>query len=155
MVDTALRRGAIADAPACAAILNAWIDATEWMPRVHPPEDVARYHREVVLPERDVWVAEQAGTVGGFLALDNDMVSALYVAEPGNGVGGALLRHAKIVRPEGLTLWTFQDNLGARRFYARHGFREMRRTDGDNEEGLPDILFGWASQTGPMVRKCG
>jgi hypothetical protein len=43
--------------------------------------------------------------------------------------------------PQGFSLWTFQANLGARRFYERHGCRQVRRTDGDNEENLPDILY--------------
>lgn len=143
MVVPQLRPGTPADANACAGILNAWIDATDWMPRIHPPDDVERYHREVVLPKRDVFVAEDAGTVTGFLALDQGMISALYVTKPGRGTGRRLLHHAKAARPAGLTLWVFQDNLGARRFYGGEKFREIRRTDGDNEEGLPDILLGW------------
>ena len=31
-----IRRAGLPEAEACAAILNAWIDATPWMPRVHP-----------------------------------------------------------------------------------------------------------------------
>jgi putative acetyltransferase len=42
-----------------------------------------------------------------------------------------------------LSLWTFQANEGARRFYAREGFAEVRMTEGDNEEGLPDVLLEW------------
>jgi hypothetical protein len=40
-------------------------------------------------------------------------------------------------------LWTFVANAGARRFYAREGFVEARRTEGENEEGLPDVLLTW------------
>ena len=50
---------------------------------------------------------------------------------------------AKARRPEGLTLWTFVANEGARRFYAREGFVEVGRTEGENEEGLPDVLLAW------------
>jgi len=139
----AIRVGRPADAPFCAAILNAWIDATPWMPRAHAPADIVRYHHDIVFRDQDVLVAEEAGTVTGYLALAGTMVSALYVARPGCGLGHALLAAAKRARPGGLTLWTFADNLGARRFYAREGFWELRRTAGENEEGLPDILFGW------------
>ncbi|MCF8469656.1 MAG: hypothetical protein K9G30_02600 [Parvibaculum sp.] len=46
--------------------------------------------------------------------------------------------------PQGFSLWTFQANLGARRFYERHGLNEARRTGGtENEEKLPDILYEW------------
>ena len=40
-------------------------------------------------------------------------------------------------------LWTFVANAPARRFYAREGFVEVRRTGGENEEGLPDVLLKW------------
>ncbi len=38
----------------------------------------------------------------------------------------------------------FDSNAGAQRFYARHGFGEVRRTDGsDNEEREPDVEMAW------------
>ena len=61
----------------------------------------------------------------------------------GQGIGSRLLERAKAERPDGLDLWTFQANTGARRFYERHGFVEVARTDGDNEEGEPDIRLRW------------
>ena len=43
-----------------------------------------------------------------------------------------------------LSLWTFQQNLRARRFYETHGFTIVVETDGqDNEEKLPDVLYRW------------
>ena len=141
-----IRPATPADAAACAAIFNAWVDATDWMPRVHPARDVERHYREHVLPVCEVTVAEAGGTVVGFLALDGEgFVAGLYLAPEarGRGVGAALVAAAKARRPEGLTLWTFAANEGARRFYAREGFREVGRTEGDNEEGLPDVLLAW------------
>lgn len=137
-----IRPGRPEDAAPCAAILNGWIDATPWMPRCHSADDVARHYRESVFIERDVWVA--GDPVAGFLALDADAhcITALYVARPGEGIGRALLEQAKTEYPI-LELWTFVANQGARLFYARNGFREVRRTMGENEEGLPDILFRW------------
>ena len=136
-----LRPATPADAPACAAILNAWIDATPWMPRIHPPEDVVRHYREDVLPRRRVVLdAGPNGAVAGFVAADGPLVTALYLAAParGRGLGPRLLA---AVRDGVQRLWTFQANDGARRFYAREGFREVVRTEGDNEEGLPDLLL--------------
>ena len=53
-----------------------------------------------------------------------------------------LLAVAKRERPDGLRLWTFASNTGAQRFYERHGFVAVRRTDGrDNEERAPDVLY--------------
>lgn len=60
------------------------------------------------------------------------------------GVGAALLTVAKERRPRGVQLWVFQRNVGARRFYERHGFTLVRLTDGqDNEERVPDALYEW------------
>ena len=133
-------------ADACAAILNDWIDATEWMPRIHSLDSVRWFVRDVVFAMRRVWVAEAAnGQAIGFLALDIEAtITAFYVAANarGHGIGRRLLDAAK--REESsLELWTFQPNTGARRFYEREGFHEVRRTEGDNEEGMPDMLLRW------------
>lgn len=139
---TPIRRAAAEDAEACAAILNRWIDARAWMPRVHTKAEVVAFYRDFVFTRRDVWVA--GNPVVGFLALDSDTdtVTALYVATPRRGLGKRFLDHAKEGRTS-LDLWTFVANEAARRFYEREGFREVRRTDGDNEEGLPDVMLRW------------
>jgi ribosomal protein S18 acetylase RimI-like enzyme len=57
-----------------------------------------------------------------------------------------LLEHAKAESPEGLYLWVFQKNEGARRFYERHGFRLAELTDGaGNMEREPDARYEWTS----------
>lgn len=136
------RPGRPQDAIACATIVNDWIDTRPWMPRVHTRRDVEAFYRDFVFARRRVWVV--GDPVAGFMALDSGegVVTALYVARTGQGLGRILLDHAKRGR-DALDLWTFQANEGARRFYAREGFIEVRRTDGDNEEGLPDVLLRW------------
>ena len=145
MSDITIRPATPADAPACAAILNAWIDETPWMPRVHPHEDVERHYREFVFQKRKVTMAEDGGPVG-YLALDAEegFITSFFLKSDarGAGVGKRLLDDAK-ARAEMLQLWTFVANEGARRFYEREGFREAERTDGDNEENLPDIRLRW------------
>ena len=118
-------------------------------PPVHGEDDVRGWFRDVVLADREVWVGDLAGVVVAVLVLDEDWVDQLYV-EPtltGWGIGSLLLGHAKAQRPNGLQLWTFQDNTGARRFYERHGFAAIERTAGDNEEGAPDIRYRWPGDT--------
>ena len=45
----------------------------------------------------------------------------------------------------GLTLWTFQRNAQARRFYEAHGFVASEFTDcSHNEEREPDMLYAWS-----------
>ena len=42
------------------------------------------------------------------------------------------------------TLWTFQQNAGARRFYERHGLAAIEFTEGEgNEEKTPDVRYEW------------
>ncbi len=135
-----------ADMTACASILNRWIDATPWMPRVHDHADVERYYEETVFAERHVIVAEHGSEVAGFLALSDDRyVTALYVDTPhrGVGIGTRLLEVAKNLSPQELNLWTFENNRAAQGFYENQGFQVVRRTDGDNEEQLPDLLYQW------------
>jgi GNAT superfamily N-acetyltransferase len=84
-----------------------------------------------------------AGLVG-ILVLDGEWLDQLYVDPDltGRGIGSRLLAVADRERPRGLQLWTFASNAGAQRFYERHGFVEVDRTDGrSNEEGAPDILY--------------
>lgn len=137
-----IRRGEPRDAGPCAAILNAWIDDTPWMPRVHPAEDVDRHYREFVFKAREVWVA--GDPPAGYIALapEDFEITSFCARHPGQGVGRDLLDHVKRSFDR-LSLWTFMANSGARRFYAREGFREVERTEGDNEEKLPDVKFAW------------
>jgi GNAT superfamily N-acetyltransferase len=114
-------------------------------PPVHPDEEVRTWFSEVVLPDREVWVAQVDGVIVGLLVLDRDWLDQLYVepSRTSRGIGSCLLEVAKKRRPRGLRLWTFQANLGARRFYARHGFIAKDTTEGNNEEGAPDVLYEW------------
>ena len=48
------------------------------------------------------------------------------------------------MQPDGLDLWAFRSNTGARRFYERHGFVAVAFTEGDNEEGEPDVRYHWS-----------
>lgn len=116
-------------------------------PPVHSDDEVTGWFRDVVLLQREVWLAcrDDDRQILGLMVLDCEWVDQLYV-EPdhlGRGIGSQLLDVAKARRPDGLQLWTFQSNAGARRFYERHGFSEVGRTDGDNEEGAPDIRYAW------------
>ncbi|MGO9557729.1 MAG: N-acetyltransferase family protein [Acidimicrobiales bacterium] len=113
---------------------------------VHTDDDVRRYFAEVLVPTRETWVAEAAaGEIVGVLVLHDTSVDQLYIdpAWTGRGIGSRFVQIAKERRPEGLDLWAFQANVGALRFYGRHGFVEVDRTDGDNEEGAPDVRYSW------------
>jgi GNAT superfamily N-acetyltransferase len=101
----------------------------------------------------ELWLAEEDGRVVGFLGIEASrnlggaaVLEKLYVepGEQGRGIGAALLEKAKELRPDGIYLWVFQKNDGARRLYERHGFRLVKLTDGaDNMEREPDALYRW------------
>jgi GNAT superfamily N-acetyltransferase/uncharacterized protein YndB with AHSA1/START domain len=116
-------------------------------PAVHPPAEVLGWVTTVVIPDREVWLVEEApGAPIAVLVLADDWVDQLYVdpSRTGQGLGSRLLDLAKSRRPDGLQLWTFAANLGAQRFYARHGFVAVEATDGaGNEEQAPDVRFVW------------
>jgi GNAT superfamily N-acetyltransferase len=118
-------------------------------PPVHPDRDVQEWIAQRVIAALDCWVAEtSAGALVGLLVLDRNWLEQLYVDPDltGHGVGGMLIALAKRERPDGLRLWTFVSNLGAQRFYLRHGFIEVERTDGArNEEHAPDIQYEWCA----------
>ena len=138
-----LRDATPQDAEALGAILTEFVATTDWMPELHTPEEDRGFCLAMI--ERG-WVRLVEGAeIMGFIARDAAEVNALYVGarHRGQGAGTALLKEAQATRDD-LTLWTFQDNLGARRFYATHGFVETQRTDGSrNDEGLPDVQLEW------------
>lgn len=80
------------------------------------------------------------------MVLDGSDLDQLYLCPDhrGRGLGGRFVDLAKEQRPDGLDLWCFQINGPALRFYARHGFEEVERTDGArNEEREPDVHLRW------------
>jgi ribosomal protein S18 acetylase RimI-like enzyme len=144
--DVFLRDALPTDAPACAKILQDWLDEMPWMPKLHDLPETEGWMRDHLFATAEVMVAEADRGLRGFLALEGANIASLTVADCWRnlGIGTRLLDRAKTSRPEGLTLWTFDANRAAQRFYARHGFTEIARTDGANDEELPDVRLGWA-----------
>jgi GNAT superfamily N-acetyltransferase len=109
-------------------------------PLVHDDNKTRDSLTHLVIPKLECWLAARlSGTLVGLLVLDADWIDQLYVdpALTRNGIGAELIAVAKCERPDGLRLWTFVSNQGAQRFYLRHEFQEVERTDRSrNEEGL-------------------
>ena len=142
MTDALLIRAARReDAAANAAMKNAWMDASPWLPRCMSVHDVLLRHRDHMIPNRDVFVI--GSPITGYIALDGEnYITSLFCRIRGQGLGKALLDHVKGLRPD-LWLWSFVDNVKACRFYEREGFVEQRRATGESDEGLDDILYHW------------
>jgi GNAT superfamily N-acetyltransferase len=147
------RRATRADAITLADIhIAARATAMPWLRVVHTAEETRWWMTQVVVPRLEVWIAERAGAARGFLALQDEWLEHLYVDPSAwrSGAGAVLLGHAKQRRPDGLKLWTFQRNTLARAFYRKHGFAELRETDGSaNEEREPDVMLEWRPAATP------
>jgi GNAT superfamily N-acetyltransferase len=147
--DLTVRPAGADDSEALATLFLAAREAAyPTIPRlVHPPDDVRRWLRSRIDAEGvEVWLAERDAVPVALLMLEDAWVHSLYVAPglTGQGIGTVLLDLAKSLRPDGLGLWVFESNVDAQRFYQRHAFRVVRRTDGaDNEEQQPDIEMSW------------
>jgi ribosomal protein S18 acetylase RimI-like enzyme len=139
------------DADAVAEVFIASFDTLTFLPKLHTNEETIDFIANKVMPEQEVLVAEENGRVVGFVAMAHgDSLEHLYVHpdSQGRGVGGALLERAKERMPGGFSLWVFQQNLQARRFYERHGLSLIERTDGaGNEERMPDARYEWRPDT--------
>jgi GNAT superfamily N-acetyltransferase len=141
-----IRRPTLEEAPAIAGVwLRSRAASVPAIPKPVHTDDEVRAHFDVVVATKDVWVSDERGGIAALLVLDGDWIDQLYVDPDhfGKGHGSSLIAVAKRQRPAGLKLWTFEANSGARRFYERHGFVVTGSTDGENEEGAPDVRYEW------------
>ena len=116
-------------------------------PPVHTDDETLAWFRDHVMATNDVWAACVESSILAVMVLSEGWIEQLHVS-PDNtnqGLGSALIDHAKSEATGSLDLWTFASNVGAQRFYQRHGFVEVDRTAGDNEEGQPDIRYRWSA----------
>lgn len=149
MAPALLRPAGPADAQRIADVLIASRKAfLPFAPSVHSEAETRQWVRGVLLPTRQVTVALVDGVLVGVLAqatVDGcQWVEQLYVhpSHVGQGLGSLLLAQAIAGARLAVRLYTFQQNLGARRFYERHGFAAIALSDGStNEEKCPDVLY--------------
>jgi GNAT superfamily N-acetyltransferase len=110
-------------------------------------DDDLSFFRGSLFETTEIWMAEApiSGALLGYIAFRAGFIEHLFVSpnHQGEGLGLRLLQKA-MESAEELSLWTFQQNLTARRFYERNGFVVVMETDGsDNEEKTPDVLYRW------------
>lgn len=121
-------------------------------PLAHTDEAIHQWMRDELIPHSQVWVVEQNNVILGMMAVAEKQkilwIEQLYVLPKatGQGIGSLLMTKAK-ARHFPIRLRTFQENLGARRFYERHGFTSLAFADGsENEEHCPDMLYEWIGE---------
>ncbi len=109
------------------------------------PEESQRVFRELIAPRNEIWVAEESGSLLGFLAIQGSTLERMYVRPDaqGRGVGTALLDKARELSPDGLELHTHRANERARRFYEKHGFEAFAFGVSPPPESEPDVEYRW------------
>ena len=142
-----LRDGRDDDKPAIADILrSATRVAYKFMAWPHTDKDFDDFVVGAMTRWEVVRVAcADDGTVVAILCLEGKLIDQLFVGpkHQKQGIGSRLIDDAKSLRPEGLSLFTFQANKPARAFYEKHGFRAV--AFGVSEaEGEPDVTYVWA-----------
>ncbi|MFK0016311.1 GNAT family N-acetyltransferase [Streptomyces sp. NPDC091027] len=145
--DPVLRRADDSDArPAADVWLRSFAAALPTVRCAHNEADVRGWFARVLVPRYETWVAVTGSTVVGLMVLNRSELKQLYL-DPvwrGRDLGNRFMCLAKQRQPDGLALWTFQVNESARRFYERHRFIAVERTDGArNDEREPDVRSVW------------
>src|ERR1700730_7640652 len=142
-----LRQLAIEDMDRAAAVHRMSFDQVlPALAGLHTPDEDRWFFNERVFAAFPLWGYFDDNELVGFIAFREGWIDHLYVlpSSQRRGVGVALLRVAQS-RSCPLSLWTFQRNKNARKFYEKHGFILVDVTDGyRNEEKEPDTMYSWA-----------
>jgi len=141
-----IRPAAAADAGEVADVYLASFHATYDFRLAHTDDEVRAWIGQTVALG-GTWVAiDEMGTLVAMMQVKPGQLDQLYVRPErlGEGIGRQLLDVAREHSPDGLTLYTFQVNDRARRFYERNGFVAEWFGDGSaNEERQPDVRYVW------------
>jgi len=118
--------------------------AYAFMAWTHADDSYAAFIRHTLPTWDHIRIAEVDGTVVGFACLEGDLLDQLFVLPEwqGKGVGSRLLDDVKALKPSGFTLYTFEKNLAARRFYERRGLVETGRGFSEEEQEA-DVAMRW------------
>ncbi|MCS5711646.1 GNAT family N-acetyltransferase [Candidatus Berkiella aquae] len=119
-------------------------------PLAHSDDNIHEWVRNTLLPNEQVIVAEKNVIIIGMMSLTSEdekkWIKQLYIHPDsvGQGVGTLMIKKAKSILGSPIYLYTFEKNIGAKRFYEKHGFLAIDFDDGSgNEEHCPAILYRW------------
>ncbi|MAF11844.1 hypothetical protein CMK11_15465 [Candidatus Poribacteria bacterium] len=110
-----------------------------------PLDDARDVFRDVIMQECRLWVGTRDGEIVAFLGMEGSYLDRLYVdpAEWRRGWGGRFVVLAKDVSPDGIELYTHQENYAARALYERHGFIAVEFGISPPPESAPDVKYRW------------
>lgn len=148
-MNTQLRSAVPSDANTLADIyLLARKTYLPYAPLAHTDAEIRRWVANEMLTKCQVTIAQHKGQDVGYIAISKSdgcsWIDQLYLLPGTTSLGtGALLLSATLMHLERpVRLYTFQANVGARRFYERFGFTAIAFSDGStNEERCPDVLY--------------
>ena len=153
--DVRLRKAGTADSAALAGLW--WRTRAASVPAIPPPvhdeADVRTWVEDVLVPAGGTWVVERGSDVVAMMTVVGSEIDQLYVApeDQHRGLGTMLVELAQELSPAELNLWTFRSNTRARSFYEALGFVVVGMSDGDNEEGAPDLRYRWIAGGSPSA----
>lgn len=132
-------------------ILAIWLSASI---KAHDFIDAAYWRsqrdkmRDIYLPAAETHVYENKSGVAGFCSLVGDTLAALFVspAHQGQGIGKALLSHAKTLRRQ-LRLSVYKENTASCSFYLSQGFVVVGE-QADEHTGHREYIMRTRSQLG-------
>ena len=135
------------DGRACAEIVRDWSLETPWLGPLNDFERVVEWWTGCLLHVDTSWVCEDSGKVVGFCVRQDDNITRLYVSRDARArrIGKHLLDMAKVDR-EWITVWAYEQNPRARKFYRREGCVEISR-ETEARTGLVDIEHRWTRST--------
>ncbi|ALC85449.1 GNAT family acetyltransferase [Bacillus sp. FJAT-22090] len=130
--------------------VDMWRDSKEQavnQKEIHSFENHVYFLNHILSEQYQVDVAIIDEEVVGMIAYNERAISQLYIHidYQGIGIGHTLLDRVKAQSSGRLTLYTFEVNVNAQRFYEKHGFEIIGRGH-ENEENLPDIQYEWISK---------
>lgn len=124
-----------------------WRDSKEkaiGQKEVHSMENQITFLNDILPDKYKIELAIADDKIVGMIAYNDREISQLYIHldYQGIGIGQTLLDKAKEQSSGKLSLYTFEVNVNAQRFYEKNGFRIIGRGH-ENEENLPDIQYEW------------
>ncbi|GKU27513.1 GNAT family N-acetyltransferase [Clostridium folliculivorans] len=117
---------------------------------IHSFENHLNFLNNILNIDNDVYIAIDINTnrVIGILAFNENEINQLYIhiGYQGKGLGKKFVDIAKNKSKGRLTLFTFEVNKKAQKFYENNGFKIIEKGN-DNEENLNDIKYEWIRST--------
>ncbi|MEP3275782.1 MAG: GNAT family N-acetyltransferase [Stappiaceae bacterium] len=141
-----IRPGQQSDVVACVDILRDWAEETPWMAELDERQPMQAFWSDLFKSDL-VWIAETGDRIVGFCTRDEDNIGALYVVAEARstGIGKRLLDMAKADR-DWITVWAYEKNIHALKFYKREGLVELSR-EIEKESNLMNIEHRWTRPT--------